>query len=151
MRKALTILAFAVIVLVLSVAFRPVTANDPPGGNPALSWDEDATQTPQGKGTACGGSGSSNGCVENKCYTYDHYFGNNRYDSFERTDTFPYGFCTTGDPNQECTKIGALKCVTVILYQTTNCTVGSGTTLTKPVYVKGACNPQGVPNPPVEQ
>lgn len=140
MRKPLTCVALFVLALAVLITAKRVTADDPPGGNPALSWDKVDGYTDE-TSKSCG---SSSDCFDKNCYDQIIFDGGITDESFSPGQSYPFGFCKTApDEKVICHKLNSLRCAQVNLWVKAKCGSGGVPPFVKNVYVLNACSVGG--------
>lgn len=124
-----------------------VAADDPPGGNPGLSWDP-VSGSEGAENQSCSIE-TGNGCIDPqpKCYEQTFVWNAVTYNSFNQYQTYLYGFCKSpkGGTTATCTQYNTVKCCTTWVWYTTDCSLATGQSMkvTRDLYVKAACTAGG--------
>ena len=136
MKKLLSCAICMLLMMMLTlVSSEIVNANDPPGGNPALTWYSIDGNTTVYDVTCV----PTSHCLEEICYRWDTVFDNIEYKSFEQWDLSDFGYCRVGNQmpkNSACIEHKTVRCAYVWVLTGEVC---DGEPIIKTIYVKDAC------------
>jgi hypothetical protein len=113
-----------------------VNAEDPPGGNPALTWNGIFPIPEEKNGVKCV---YTTPCLEQKCYRWDVTYNEDDYKSFMLLVDYAFGYCNSSDPpnpNDGCAVFETVLCAEVTLHIDKNCFIGN---TIRELYVIDAC------------